>query len=93
LRDERTPQRAFGSDANGIWMHVVLKARLRHDVRGDAERGQMRRPCDAVGEAPGRVGLEQIDDFPRQIVLAHISEAGVVDEVRGVAGVEQLQEV
>ena len=73
--------------------HVVLKARLRHDERGDAERGQMRRPCDAVGEAPGRVGLEQIDDFPRQIVLAHISEAGVVDEVRGVAGVEQLQEV
>jgi hypothetical protein len=64
-----------------------------HVERGDAEGLQVRGPCRAVGEALGRMSGEQIDDFSRQIALAHVGETGVIDQVSGVAGVEQLQEV
>ena len=61
--------------------------------RGDAERLQMRRPRVSIGEALGRVGCEHADHGTRQIALAHVGEARLVDEMRRVAGVEQVQEV
>lgn len=64
-----------------------------HVEAGDAERGQMRRPRRPVGEVLGRMSGEQIDDFARQVVLAHVGETRRIDQMRGIAGVEQLQEV
>jgi hypothetical protein len=39
------------------------------------------------------MGREQGDDRSRQIALAHVDKACLIDEMRGVAGIKEFQEI
>ena len=46
-----------------------------------------------IGELPLRVRLQQLDHRPCQGMLAHVLQRRRVDDVVGVAGLQQLEEV
>ena len=50
-------------------------------------------PCCAVGKARGRVPREQGDDLAGQVVLAHVDERGIVDQMRRITSIQRLEKV
>jgi hypothetical protein len=82
---------------------IVTAMEARHGALGRvwiADRGMASkenlawlRASGAVGKASLRLSAELYDQRVRQAVLSHVGQGGVVDEVGGVAGVEQLEKV
>lgn len=64
-----------------------------HVERGDAECVEVRGPRRAVGEAPRRVTCKRGDDLARQVVLAHIGNRRIIDQVRRIARIQQLEKI
>jgi hypothetical protein len=84
VRAHAAPERALGGELD----------RIGGDLGPvEAERLQVRPPRRPIGEAPGRVRGEGVDHRPREAVLVHVGQRGVVDDIVLMTGPEQLQEV
>ena len=78
------PERAFAGDFD----------RIGRDLQpGDAEAIEMRQPSRFIWQALDRVRRELIDHRTGEVVVTHVGERGLVDDVVQVAGTQDLQEV
>ena len=84
VRGDGAPQRALGGDARRVGGHLQ---------RGDAELLQMALPGRLIGKLPLRMPGQLPDHRSGQVVLAHVVQRRLVDDVIGVAGAQQFEEV
>ena len=84
VRLDAAPQRAFGGDAN----------RVGSDLQStDAKAIEMHLPGRLIGELRLPVFRKLIDDRPGQGTPTHIVQRRLVDDVVGVSGTQQIEEV
>jgi hypothetical protein len=81
---DRTPQRAFGGDADRVGIGLQV---------GDAELPEVTRPRRLIGEVPVGMFGQGGDDGTGQGALAHVGQGLGVDDVVTVAGSQHLQEI
>ncbi len=81
---DAAPQRAFGGNTD----------RVGRDLQcADAEAVEMRLPGRLIGEPHLSMGGQPMDDGPCQGTPAHIVQRRVVDDIVGVSGTQQVEEV
>ena len=84
MRLDAAPQRPFGGDTD--WIRRDLQ-------RTDAEAVEMRLPGGLIGEPCLSMGGQPMDDGPCQGTATHIVQRCLIDDVVGVSGAQQIEEV
>ena len=84
MRLDGAPERALGGDPRRP--EAALHA-------ADAEPLEMRGPGRLIRKTPLRVGGQRLDDRPGQGAIAHVGQRLGVDDIIGVAGAQQFEEV